>query len=364
MKEYRNYIFDFYGTLADIRTDEEKPRLWKKMSEIYSALGAPYTWKELKKEFRRLAGGETREAFLTWEAEKTGTAAPGTEVAGTALAPGVETAGIVLALGSGISGTKPSPGSGVTETALAEAEPDLRKVFRRLYLQKGAVCGEAQAICTAVTFRVLSRKFIRPYEGVPELLQELKSRGKGVYLLTNAQTDFTRPEIRQLGLEPYFDGIFISSEQGCKKPSRRFFQKFLETYRLEPVDCLMIGNDETADIAGAGRLGMDTLYFRTAISPGERDGGNPADGLNPANGLNPAGELNPASELSSANGPNPTSELISVSGPNPSGELNPANEPNSASGPNLANGSRTNGIPATYCVLDGDFRKVREIILE
>ena len=32
-KMYKNYIFDLYGTLVDIRTDEGKNSLWKKMSE-------------------------------------------------------------------------------------------------------------------------------------------------------------------------------------------------------------------------------------------------------------------------------------------------------------------------------------------
>ena len=32
---YKNYIFDLYGTLADIQTNEQKPYLWKKMAEIY-----------------------------------------------------------------------------------------------------------------------------------------------------------------------------------------------------------------------------------------------------------------------------------------------------------------------------------------
>ena len=49
---YQNYIFDFYGTLADIRTDEENPFLWKKMSEIYSAFGAAYEAVELQQAFR------------------------------------------------------------------------------------------------------------------------------------------------------------------------------------------------------------------------------------------------------------------------------------------------------------------------
>ena len=212
---YKNYVFDFYGTLADIRTDEEKPYLWRKMSEIYSALGAFYRPEELKSAFRFL---ERREM------ERLGT---------------------------------------------PEAEPDLTRVFALLYQEKKVACDEARARMTAVTFRALSREFLRIYDGVEDLLQELGRRGRGIYLLSNAQTDFTRPEIEMLGLTAYFDGIFISSEQGCKKPSPAFFEKLLKQFGLSPSESIMIGNDEGADIAGARQVGMDSLYIHTDISPRE-----------------------------------------------------------------------------------------------
>lgn len=236
---YRNYIFDFYGTLADIRTDEEKPYLWEKMSEIYSAFGASYTPEELGQAFRKLEREEAERAFgrLEGNVDKTVFNIPGQE---TGKKLGAE-----------------------------EAEPDLRRVFARLYEQKGALCDTSLAKVTAVTFRALSRDFLRVYDGVRELLGELKRQGKGVYLLSNAQTDFTRPEIEMLGLTGYFDGIFISSEQGCRKPSPLFFHKLLERFGLDPAESIMIGNDEEADIAGANRAGMDSLYIHTAISPKE-----------------------------------------------------------------------------------------------
>ena len=212
---YRNYIFDFYGTLADIRTDEENPLLWEKMSEIYSALGACYSAAQLRERFRFLEREESRR----------------------------------------IGGE--------------EAEPDLTKVFALLYQEKKVPCDVRQAKMTAITFRALSREYIRAYDGVKELLGELRRREKKVYLLSNAQTDFTRPEIEMLGLTPYFDGIFISSEQGCKKPSPVFFESLLRHFELNPAECIMIGNDESADITGARRAGMDSLYIHTDISPKE-----------------------------------------------------------------------------------------------
>lgn len=228
---YQNYIFDFYGTLADIRTDEEAPALWEKMSQIYGALGAAYQPRELQCAFRRLEKEEGKR------------------------------------LGS-VEQDRPEKGDGDKPEA-ENTEPDLTKVFAMLYHEKNASCDASQARMTAITFRALSRQFLRAYDGVEELLGELRKRGRRVYLLSNAQTDFTRPEIEMLGLTHYFDGIVLSSEQGCRKPSPAFFRRLLERYRLDPAESIMTGNDEAADIAGARSVGMDTLYIHTDISPKE-----------------------------------------------------------------------------------------------
>lgn len=211
---YENYIFDLYGTLVDIRTNENKPYLWQKMSEIYSSSGAIYTARELKETFRKL------EKQLCKELPEGG-------------------------------------------------EPDLGKVFKQLYAEKGVDCDSQLAKMTAITFRTLSRQKLKTYEGVIDTLKALRAGGKGVYLLSNAQSDFTRPELDMLGLTPCFDGILISSEEGYKKPSPIFYQRLLDKFQLDPKTCLMVGNDERSDIAGAITVGMDSLYIHTEISPKE-----------------------------------------------------------------------------------------------
>ena len=45
---YQNYIFDLYGTLVDIHTNEKKSYLWKKMSLFFGMKGAAYESKELR----------------------------------------------------------------------------------------------------------------------------------------------------------------------------------------------------------------------------------------------------------------------------------------------------------------------------
>ena len=211
---YKNFVFDLYGTLLDIRTNENKPYLWKKMSDIYTAMGAKYSAAELRQSF--------------WELEEQQ----------------------VLSL----------PKNG---------ELDLGLVFAELFYRKGVDCDKSMVKSTAITFRVLSRSKLCVYDGVHDALRGLKENGRKVYLLSNAQTYFTRPEITMTGLGQYFDGILISSEVGFKKPAPEFYAALLDGFSLKPEESLMVGNDEISDIAGAICAGMDALYIHTEISPQE-----------------------------------------------------------------------------------------------
>ena len=57
---YKNYIFDLYGTLIDINTNEWNVNLWKKMQEFYAFHGAVYKTADLKREYFRICEEEEK----------------------------------------------------------------------------------------------------------------------------------------------------------------------------------------------------------------------------------------------------------------------------------------------------------------
>jgi putative hydrolase of the HAD superfamily len=81
-----------------------------------------------------------------------------------------------------------------------------------------------------------------------------------------------------LGLTDAFDGIYISSQLGYRKPDVRFFHALLSEQQLDPTHCLMIGNDRETDIAGAKAAGLNTFYMHTELTPPDQ---SPADPSNP-----------------------------------------------------------------------------------
>ena len=222
MRQYHGYFFDFYGTLAEIHTDETKPAFWKAVAAFYSENGAVYKAEALRERYLSLCAGE--EARLQ----------------------------------------RLHPGSAV--------EPELLNVFRALYTEKGIDAGPALLTETARCFRRRSTTHLRAYAGAAELLQALRAAGKTVVLLSNAQACFTLRELEQLGLKQCFDQIWISSQAGFRKPDPAFFRMPLQALDLDPADCLMIGNDPLCDLQGAAAVGMDALYIHSALSPR----GNPA----------------------------------------------------------------------------------------
>ena len=215
---YNNYIFDLYGKLVDIRTNENSGYLWKKMQEFYGFYGAHYTSVELKREYARLCREE----------------------------------------GKKFKGKE-------------DFEITIENVFEGLFTNKGIEVSQDTIKVACEFFRIISTKFVKLYDGVIDLFEELKKKNKKIYLLSNAQEVFTAPELKYLGIWDYFDGILISSVEGCKKPSSDFFNALIDRYKLDKSKSIMIGNDGTSDIEGANRVGIDSLYIKTEISPqGER----------------------------------------------------------------------------------------------
>lgn len=215
---YKNYIFDLYGTLIDINTDEWCDDLWKKMAVMYGYKGAHYTFDELNSEYGRLV-----------ELEKKAV-------------------------------KKRHPEYKVIDIKI-------EKVFKKLFTQKDVKVTKSQVAFVAEAFRCYSTKYIKLYDGVIDLLDTLKAKGKKIYLLSNAQRSFTENELNMLGLTQYFDGICISSDEECSKPDSCYFKTLFDRYGLNKSESIMIGNDYLSDIGGADDFGIDSLYIHQSISP-------------------------------------------------------------------------------------------------
>ena len=221
---YTDLVFDLYGTLVDIHT-EENDLVWEKTAFYFGFYGAHYTPEELKAAFRaELRKQEAREGQSY------------------------------------------------------ECFPDIpfEQVMETLFRARGITeNAESLGKNAAQLFRICSLDYVNLYPGVLETLKTLREKGFRLWLLSNAQRIFTEYELRHLGLGEQLDGIYISSDYRCRKPDVRFFNALIEEQKLDKSKCLMIGNDLHTDIGGAKAAGLATLYMHTNLTPPDQRSADP-----------------------------------------------------------------------------------------
>ncbi|HYM39531.1 MAG TPA: HAD family hydrolase [Thermoplasmata archaeon] len=77
-------------------------------------------------------------------------------------------------------------------------------------------------------------------------------------VVSNADDAFLKGLLRKNGLS--FDHVVTSESVRAYKPRPRIFEVALERLRAEPEDVVHVGDSLTADVEGASRLGMRTVW--------------------------------------------------------------------------------------------------------
>jgi putative hydrolase of the HAD superfamily len=207
----KGILFDLYGTVIDIETDES-------MEEIYRGIAHYLTYQGVY-----LHRGEVRDRY--YQIMKQQREARGGE----------------------------SP------------EIDVEAIWREFLRQEGVKSAPAQrklALILAHLYRGISRKRLRLCPGVQQVLDELRPAYR-LALISDAQPCYALPEMKALGLDGYFDPVIISAEYGFRKPDQRLTAKALAIMGFEPSEVIFVGNDMYRDIYGASRLGIKTIFIES-----------------------------------------------------------------------------------------------------
>lgn len=101
---------------------------------------------------------------------------------------------------------------------------------------------------------------VRPFDGAVATLRQLVGQGHRLGLLTNGSSRFQREKLRRCALGSFFELILIEGELGFGKPDARVFERALEFFGRAPGDVCMIGDNLSADIAGAQRVGLRAVW--------------------------------------------------------------------------------------------------------
>lgn len=214
LSKYDTFLFDLYGTLFDLHTDEYCAKTWKKWLKWLDANNIKHPdYIHMRAEFFKWDRLFRRKA----QAEK----------------------------------------------KYEVPEIDVIDIYRYMFEEYGNHDLSDEIIWEAsYAFRTSSMEYIRLFPGVMEYLDMLHKEGKKAYLLSNAQASYTRPELKEFGLDKALDGIYISSDYFVMKPDKAFFNIAIDDLGLDKTRTIMVGDSAENDVAGALAAGIDAYQIR------------------------------------------------------------------------------------------------------
>lgn len=220
---YKNYIFSLYGTLLDVQTDEKKKSLWIMLRDMYASYGIDYTPEEIRDAYHYLCKSEMMKQKKITNSEYPEINIENVFVRLLLEAPKIHKSNF---------------------TPVAWSSEDLKR----------------WAIHTGLIFRIFSREYFNTYVGVIETLEELKKRKCRLFLVANAQSIFTMPEIEQSGIAKYFDDVYLSSDMGIKKPDPNTIKMVFDEHKIRKSKTVYVGSNFEDGMQCAINYGIDSIF--------------------------------------------------------------------------------------------------------
>jgi HAD superfamily hydrolase (TIGR01509 family) len=105
---------------------------------------------------------------------------------------------------------------------------------------------------------VENEHMLRPFEGIPELLEELRARGQRMGVATSKRTVPLMRQMARFGWESWFDPIITPDDVTHGKPHPETLELMQARTGLGPEDLLMVG-DTPFDLDMAKAAGVPSL---------------------------------------------------------------------------------------------------------
>lgn len=209
----KGLFFDLYGTLIDIRTDENGLWVYETLSRYLSYHSVAIPAQELKERYF----SEIQKHF--------------------------------------------------TRSSEIYPEVDVFDIFHTIMHQySNKRYSKNVVIDIAMLFRSLTINRFGAFKGLYDVLDSLCGNYKTA-IISDAQWVFAEPEMAVLGLDQFFKIRILSSHFGFKKPDTRLFQYAMERLKVQPEVAVYIGDNPQKDLVGAKNAGMKCILFRSEYKP-------------------------------------------------------------------------------------------------
>lgn len=122
---------------------------------------------------------------------------------------------------------------------------------------------EADKVNSIYKKRILSFTCYTVYYNAAMILEYCQKQGYNNYIISNNYPELPKA-LEKFGLAEFFSGYFISADIGFEKPHPEIFRHAL-TMTGNPEICYMVGDNPVADIQGAKKAGMHTIYVHNSM---------------------------------------------------------------------------------------------------
>ena len=104
---------------------------------------------------------------------------------------------------------------------------------------------------------------------ITDMLDALKEKGLKIALISNCFDEEVDP-VKNSRLYPYFDVALLSYEVGIMKPDPKIFRLALERLKLEPGECIYVGDGGSNELKAATDCGMKAFQARWYLKENKR----------------------------------------------------------------------------------------------
>jgi len=133
-------------------------------------------------------------------------------------------------------------------------EVDVARAFEHVLREQGRTADRYMTMVTTQLYRSLSRERFGLFPDTFWTLTDFR-KGYRMGLVTDAQRLYACPELQTLRIEEFFDARVISSDFGFRKPDPRLFHIALAALDSTPEQTAYIGNKYETDLLGAKQAG-------------------------------------------------------------------------------------------------------------
>jgi putative hydrolase of the HAD superfamily len=143
--------------------------------------------------------------------------------------------------------------------------PDFNLVVRDIGRAKGLEIDDAQGAALWDAWNLGGLTLGRTmFEDAFATLDSLRERGYRLGCVTNRVFGGPRfeEEMRELGLDRYFESTAVSCDLGHMKPHPKIFEHVLTEMAIAPHEAAMVGDSLRADVQASQALGMTAIWRR------------------------------------------------------------------------------------------------------